>query len=872
MNAPSAAAIIWERGPVRGNVEVTYGSLAALRVAPGTGESTGNSFSLVASGPCRLIVECGETRAGHGGRATRISVRATSGPFTFFLRNVSSDHPILLPKLGVAVIPAGDSRSYVEVARAVRDRGLLSEFQRIESEPEETFENAARSVRDLKCQTWLGLSRDFRIFEIDALRTDGCWGWIRPRWHGREVQIPETEKEGTLLYRFILGRGAGCEADLARRLEDGCLPILHGRARDGDILYRFVAFATLERTALGPDTLRGTHFLVADGHAGGHMFTASQQAEFDQLLASERDRDEEVVLHLRASATNTARVPRYAWFRAPSLDGHRGMQHTEDGFGLLASGRVFAVSRMNGGPMQELEQALLVQPGESAVFEFAIPHRPISRDRAEALAQADFDIRLARCRAFWKDKLARAARVEVPEPRVDEMVRAGLLHLDLVAYGLEPGGALAPTIGVYAPIGTESAPIVLFFDAMGRHDLARRSIQYFLDKQHDDGFIQNFGSYMVETGAALFQIGEHFRFTRDLDWARNVAPKATKACDYLLAWRRRNLREDLCGRGYGMLDGKVADPEDPFHYFMNSGYAFLGLKRTAEWLAAIDPARAQGIGREAEALRVDIRAALEECAARSPVIPLGDGTWCPTVPPWAEATGPQALFADGGRCFTHRAFTARDSLLGPLWLVFQEVVEPGEPLGDILLQSHAALFTVRNVAFCQPYYSRHEYAHLRRGEVRAFLKTYYNTVAALADRETYTFWEHYFHASPHKTHEEGWFLMQTRWMLVLEDGETLHLLRGVPRAWLGHGQRIVLENLASHFGPLSLRVESRTDQQEIEARYTFDAERRPQQLLLRLPHPEGLRARSATGGRYLADAESVEVSRPGREGCVQLRF
>ena len=61
-------------------------------------------------------------------------------------------------------------------------------------------------------------------------------------------------------------------------------------------------------------------------------------------------------------------------------------------------------------------------------------------------------------------------------------------------------------------------------------------------------------------------------------------------------------------------------------------------------------------------------------------------------------------------------------------------------------------------------------------------------MAGLADRETYTFWEHYFHASPHKTHEEGWFLMQTRWMLWLEDGDTLKLLPGVPRAWLEQRQ------------------------------------------------------------------------------------
>src|SRR2546427_8828678 len=56
--------------------------------------------------------------------------------------------------------------------------------------------------------------------------------------------------------------------------------------------------------------------------------------------------------------------------------------------------------------------------------------------------------------------------------------------------------------------------------------------------------------------------------------------------------------------------------------------------------------------------------------------------------------------------------------------------------------------------------------------------TLFRSVAGLADRQTYTFWEHYFGESPHKTHEEGWFLMQSRWMLYQEHDRTLDLLPG----------------------------------------------------------------------------------------------
>jgi len=205
--------------------------------------------------------------------------------------------------------------------------------------------------------------------------------------------------------------------------------------------------------------------------------------------------------------------------------------------------------------------------------------------------------------------------------------------------------------------------------------------------------------------------------------------------------------------------------------------------------------------------------------------------------------------------------------------VLQEVVDPHEPAVDALVDCGAELWYQRNVAFSQPYYSPHTYAHARRGEVKPFLKSYYNAFASLADRQTYSFWEHYFHVSPHKTHEEGWFLMQTRWMLYLEAGEVLRLLPAVPRAWLADGERIELRDVATYFGHVTLRVESRLGK---DGTITATIERKggpaPKAIELRLPHPEGRRAASVNGGRYDADREIVRV--PGRreETTITARF
>jgi hypothetical protein len=245
--------------------------------------------------------------------------------------------------------------------------------------------------------------------------------------------------------------------------------------------------------------------------------------------------------------------------------------------------------------------------------------------------------------------------------------------------------------------------------------------------------------------------------------------------------------------------------------------------------------------------------------ARSPLIPLADGTWCPTVPPWPEYRGPLVLYANGGKYFTHGAMVSRDSLLGPLYLVFTEVIGPEEASAAFMLNFHNDLMTQRNAAFSQPYYSRHPVVHLQRGEVKPFLKAHYNTVAAHAARETYTFWEHFFHASPHKTHEEAWFLMQTRWMLWMEQADTLRLLCGVPRSYLEDGKHIEIRNASSYFGTFSLRVDSELQQGRIRATVECAGERAPRNIILRLPHPLGLRATRASGGKYDTATESVLI-------------
>jgi len=883
--AKQKISIEWNSGKPTGEIRVSKGKLTNMEIIKGSGKVKDNRFEFSSPGNARINLEISNSHNNPGPGATIISVITSTSPFSFFLRDVSKDFPIYIPDYSVVVLRASDNRSYNEVQSEIQSRKLKTKLQVIESEPEESFATAIERTLNQTVPTWLGLSRDFRIFQITESTPNipSRENVITPMFGSAPLILTEDGKFGAgkairgitqreVFYRYTLGRGVGVEVNTSRRLEEGVLPILHSKYRDDDIEYSSTYFVSLEKSSLTENSVKGTDFLVADKHCRGQMFTKEQEEILGTKLKEAFNTPEETVLFFKSDVTNKGNVPRYAWIKTIRPRSGRYIYKPGTGFSVYSTGEVFCVSKLNGNPLPNEEVAVLLQPGEKAVFEFFLPHAPISAERALTLSKVSFNEKHTECKKFWQSKLNKAAQIHVPEKRIEEMIQAGLLHLDLITYGKEPDGTLLPSIGRYTAIGTESSPIIQFYNSMGWHDVAKRSLTFFLDKQHEDGFMQNFGGYMVETGAALWSMGEYFRYTNDIEWVNHVKHKLLKSCDFLIQWRTENKVDSLRGQGYGMIAGKVADPEDNFHQFMLNGYAYLGLSRVSEMLAEVDPGQSKRLEKEASAWKKDIRDSFFNAMALSPVVPLGDGTWCPTAPPWTENTGPRALYYNFEKFYSHGTVTVPDVLLGPLYLVFCEVIGVNEPAAKMMLDYHGELFYQNNAVFSQPYYSRHNWLQARLNLVNPFLKTYYNTFSALADRETYTFWEHFFYGSPHKTHEEAWFLMETRWMLYMEDGATLRLLNTIPRKWLEDGKTIELIDVQSYFGSINLKVKSGIKKGYIEATIQCDSDRKPGEVTIRLPHPEHRIPVKVKGGEYDPDTETVTVGSFSGEADIRIEY
>jgi hypothetical protein len=162
-------AIEWKNEQPRGTIEVSHGQLGNSRIVKGKGKLTRTGFAFAARGNNRIELAIADARLDVGAHATRVMVKTARNGFSFFLRDVTSETPMLIPLYGVMVVPAEDRRSYAEVEAAVLDRGGQSLGQQFESEPEESYEQACARNRNEICPTWLGLGRDMRFFGSQPL-------------------------------------------------------------------------------------------------------------------------------------------------------------------------------------------------------------------------------------------------------------------------------------------------------------------------------------------------------------------------------------------------------------------------------------------------------------------------------------------------------------------------------------------------------------------------------------------------------------------------------------------------------------------------------------------------------------------------------
>ena len=122
-----------------------------------------------------------------------------------------------------------------------------------------------------------------------------------------------------------------------------------------------------------------------------------------------------------------------------------------------------------------------------------------------------------------------------------------------------------------------------------------------------------------------------------------------------------------------------------------------------------------------------------------------------------------------------------------------------------------------------------------------------------------------------RTHETGWFLAQTRLMLMQERGDELWMAPFVTRNWLKNGMTVRCQNAPTNFGRAGYLIESAVDNDMIEAIVDPPAADPPSRIVLRLRHPNEKPIKSVTvNGKPHADFDPKGETASLKPGSKQM--
>lgn len=589
-----------------------------------------------------------------------------------------------------------------------------------------------------------------------------------------------------------------------------------------------------------------------------------------------------------------------------------------------------------------------LRPGEKKSIHFMITSsaRGLTADELTAATELDSSSALDQRVADLEGILERGTQIHVPDAVVNNIYRAQILHNQSEILQAADEDYCVPVQGYQGVWPWEAMKLTVHWDSIGHHDDVQKCLEYFLKVQgrfpphgnfkgkegtfggtfafEESGWEKDtrstlygqlakinagkegeFPNWMSGTGAMLYAFATHYRYTRDREWLRRVAPALVPACDWIITERQATKKKDEkgekvlyfgllpIGRAYdtaeeairqlasdgeltgGRMDDRHA-PLDTYYPCFTDSYSSQGLSSIAEALAEIGHPQGTRLVKEAKAYREDILEVMRRTRTTDAnAAPYPERLFRP--PAWAEfATGALAYLDTGFIEPRDEAFEQLENYMKRKWNrgmlgLTGGMEKNGDPHGTNSFY----------VNFSEDIWHR---GWLLRGEIEKALLAFYSMLGYGLDKQTLVTVER-FHLADQRYAP---FFMDTsasarvcgliRQALLLEEGRVFHLLAGVPRRWLEAGEKIEVTRGVTVGGKISFNMKSQAD----EGKIIFDlalAELRPEEVenvRLRLPHPTRQKMKSVlvdgkSWARFNPKTEIVELEpKTGRTEVVAM--
>ena len=469
---------------------------------------------------------------------------------------------------------------------------------------------------------------------------------------------------------------------------------------------------------------------------------------------------------------------------------------------------------------------------------------------------------LSQTRRYWRTVTACSAQIEVPESAINDGIRQSVRFSNLLTEKNPVTGKYCKVNGswTYADLWATpgSMDLVMLQDTLGYHRTVERYLNIFLEEQGTvkppgpayelhRGYFSTPALYksidwLSDNGAVLYTLAMHGLLTGDRDFIGRSTEAMIRSCEWIAESRRKTNHG-----GYpGVLPPAVAtDNQRVIQGIWSIGWNYKGLCAAVRLFQQTHHPRAAEFAREAEGYREDFLKALRDKCAKASVWRDNQGNPHPLVP---------TTLAGEEEAETRHAFYLD---CGPLFLVFAGLL----PADDPMMQDSRLYFRAgpnqqsyrhdtncwqppvleHEMSSCEPCYSWNVFHSLQLGDRQRFLEGMYSLFAGAMSRQTRISCETRGGITGN-VFASSLAIYLARLAMIDDQSRPneVHLVAGMPLAWLPPGKAAVFRQIPTEYGPVTLETRLTANSRTLAVVYRPQWRSQPSQVWLHIPPVPGL--------------------------------
>jgi len=528
----------------------------------------------------------------------------------------------------------------------------------------------------------------------------------------------------------------------------------------------------------------------------------------------------------------------------------------------------FLTRAEDGGKFLRIE----LPRSKGARTDLLVPLLPVEQPAFERELALGLDGALAESERFWGLGLQSKARVETPEPLVNQAFRVSPKFAEVVAER-DPGTGLYSQLSGswhYEKLWATptSMNLTMILDALGYHDEVEKYLEIFKANQGTvrppGGHYQLHHGYfstpktltsidwLTDHGAILHAVCHHGLVTGDQRFIEEWTPAILKACEFI--------RDSRAMTNHGGVENILpsAVPTDErvsLQAVWNDGWNYKGLVSAVRLLERMGHPRAAEFARVARDYKASFVGAFRTAAEHTPEWTDAQGRKHHLVPTALPGGGDlkHPFYLDTGPLFLVYAglMDADDELMRSALRYFRE--GPNTRIYDLKGCWYQPVSLRHEISSCEPCYSWNVFHSHQTGDRSRYLEGMYSLFAGAISRHTSIGCEH--RGGIGGTLFSSCLPLELARLAVIDDElnpEELHLLRLAPRAWLETDFQTKFENLSTEFGPVSLRFQVRKSGRQLAVSFHPKFRASPKKILLHVPPLESIRQVVVNGQSFRA--------------------